>query len=297
LKEAKMIDTATESTGKHKESLGALLDSSKDNTSLQPFRESNKKLFNVFNYDLRPLIEQLPDHAVAYLKEYLDISGDVSVEEVIWEMAEAMSRFINVNDYHPDKPQQPLEKTLAEMVKFSRTWLRQNWRWAQAELERSLKPGNGQASVQPEAVSSPQVSLEDIPLKQEVEEVETSIKEVEEGTLSGWRILYTDNMTVTPNHLLEVGGTTLQERQDAFKRLLVEEHIACPINPDSVVRALEWVVDVPPEIEQLRMRQEINGLTFRKLKRKGVRIFYIPDPDQKTLVFFIYKKVAQDYRF
>lgn len=299
-KEARLMNNATEITRQTSGTLVALLallDSTQDDRPLRAIRDQNKRTFQILNYDLKPLIYQLPPEAIEHLREFAQVYDDEPIEEIIWEMAEIISRYVSIKHFNLAKPQLPIEKALAEYVKFSHSWIKKNWLWAVEQLENILfrKPQEA-LSKQVEKVKETEETPTE--MQREIVEIKEATQEIQEGALSGWNVLYTDNASSDPKHLHEINGRTTQDRQNAFKQLLREEtSIICPIDPESVIRALDWEAgEVPEYVEQIRPRIVVRGEEFKKIKRGAARILYKIDHKVKKLTFFVYKKEGWSYR-
>lgn len=117
------------------------------------------------------------------------------------------------------------------------------------------------------------------------------------GNLQGWRLYYSLNRSTAGSGLVELEGSTLDDRERVFDQFLLDNGISCSIKRASVIRALEWVAAAPGQVEFQRIRQEIGAEVFKKVKRGKVRIFYVLKPEIRHIVFFVHQKQAMGYSF
>lgn len=256
------------------------------NSDLRSLRETDKKFFNTFNYELKPLIQLLPKDGQQYYKELVQISAGETLETVIWEMAYLISNRLSSTDAPADP------KATSEIRKFSVNWLRNNWQWAYGELEKVLKSDQGVEVPEPESLQE----AEDIQVNNE-ESIDQLTQEIETGNLASWDVAYTTNMRAQEGaRLIEVGGETLEDKEAALTELLLHEGAQVSIKDSSIVNALDWISTIPPEVLYMMPSLEVNGEVFKKIKRGAVRILFQRDEEAKKITFFLHQKKAMEYR-
>lgn len=262
------------------------------NADLRALRDTDKKFFNTFNYDLKPLLRILPEDEQDYYRELVQASEGETLESIIWEIAYLLSNRLSMAEGPA------AEKANAEISRFSANWLRNNWQWAYSELEDVLKNGLVVVEIpRPESLVEQPVEIEvdNQDLEDDREEVALLTREVEEGNLSDWRVYYTANMRVQNGaELIELGGRTLEEKEAVLEEILLREGAQVSIKDSSIINALDWIVVAPPEIFYRRPVIEVNGEDFIKAKRGGVRILFQIDRDRKELAFFLYHKKLEE---
>lgn len=166
------------------------------------------------------------------------------------------------------------------------SFLRNHSQWAYEQLNASLTGKDEE--TKPKQVTT----ISDVQ-----GDIETTREEVAQGNLLAWHIFYTDNKSLDDKHLVEIGGSTLKEREETLEALRIKEQIPLSIKPGSVIRALDWLVTVPQDVEQVRIRKDIGGEEFKKLKRGDLRILYQMRPPEKAIIFFLHQKQAWTYGF
>lgn len=253
----------------------------------QGLKEKNKKVFKGLNYDIKPLLKLLTPDEISYLRELLTEYKDSPAESFIWDIAEAVSSHLKKAESE-EKEEQKSQIT-DSLRKPTASFLRNNWEWAYGQFKESLLAPDAQFALPLVAETSDQIEVK--------EELTSSIKEIQEGNLSKWHILYSINRTTDPKHLVEIPGATLEEREEELERFFQTEDIHPSIKISSIINAFDHLQITPEEVEWIRMRKTVNGEVFRKIKRGKGRIFYIMDFDKKELVFFYVQKKAQNYNF
>lgn len=282
---------------------------------MQRLREERKRTFNALNHDLRPFLELLSDDEVAYLKEFVSSSQGEPLESVIWEMAEAIASHKNQIEERQDALS--LQTAFRHLKIFLEKWLKGNWRWTFTSFLEGLERAT---RVEYEVVSAAHEVLEritealtvflergedevtllppsELPYVAPAQELREAVEGVAPDNLSGWRIYYTTDRSTNNDSLFEIEGETLSEREEKLADFIGTNNISCSISPGSIIRAFDWLVTVPQEVEWTRIRKEVDGEVFRKLKRGDVRIFYVLDREAKKIIFFVHQKKAFSYGF
>ncbi|MDP3998600.1 MAG: hypothetical protein Q8P89_03210 [bacterium] len=261
-------------------------------------RQTDKKAFGALNYEIAPFFNILSEDERSYLVELMSAYQGEQIERLIWDMAEIISSRITAEGRNAVFPKQT-NITMNHAREFISRWLKNHWRWAYVQIQDRL---SGRIPQEVIAVTGSEKIVETIkattqPINEETREVETTIVQIQRGNLEGWRLRYTFDRRIDSSSSVEIGGITMQEREEAFRQFVARKTIPCSIKPESVIRAFEWLIAVPVQVEQIRIRKDIGGETFKKLKRGAVRIFYSLDPVGKTITFFIHQKKAFNYGF
>lgn len=291
LREKKIIDSAQE---KIDDKFIGLFVRLLDGRDLSDLRETDKRAFNFLNFDIKPLIEVLPPEAVSFLLEILTVSKGEKIESFIWEVADAVSSYLRNNPKIANAFLKEVPDSVLNGIKsYTTGFLMNHWQWAYDQYRKSLL-SNGEDVLPAVTEQQPLVGLN---TEEETREIEDKIEEIKKGNLAGWRVFYAKNKDIQPEHLTEIEGETIEEREEALEHFLLSENVASSIKPGSIIRAFEWLVTVPQEVEQIRMRKDVEGVVFKKLKRGKVRIFYVTDNIKKNIVFFLHQKQAQSYGF
>ncbi len=282
--------------------LTQLLDEVREDGSrpeFQALRKTDKKAFNALNFDAKPLLGMLSAEEISYLQELTEISQDKPVETIIWEIAEAVSSKMKENRDPAALPRQT-GIIIDHLQKFLGTWLRANWKWAFRQLTDSLHEKPQETSL-----NNPPAQVVDIfdsadieeTLPTEIQEITEAIQQAKEGNLAGYRLYYTIDTSINPRSLIEIEGVTLEEREKAITQFIRRRGITCTITEATIIRGLDSMLGDPEEVEWTRMRMDVNGEEYKKLKHtKLMRTLYKRDDDSKTIIFFVYKKKDRSYR-
>lgn len=251
-------------------------------TEFEALRTTDEKAFGALNYGLEPFLEILPIEEISLLEDLLAESEGKPIELFIWDLAGTLSSNFK------EKGLKPKPGSLHYIQRFTTSFLKNHSVWAYNELQESLA-GNDQKTTDSEPYEQPTAEVQ--------QEIEAAREEIAQGNLAGWQIFYTDNRSLDQHHFKDVGGQTLEEREEALQKLLSKEWHLPSIKLGSIIRAFDWLVTVPEEVEQVRIKKDVGGETFRKLKRAGLRIFYNMDHQNKKLVFFLHQKQGWSYGF
>lgn len=270
-------------------------------SKVQDLRNHDKRTFRTLVYDLKPILDVLSPDIKSYLKDLMLDSKGSPIETIIWEIAILLSS--SFKDGVPkDTKLNPI--FIKDIKNFTSDLLIKYWDKLYQELQKSLQKDQKEETVSMPLIKDRQeqtASIETVRGREEaleeVQEIDAITEELGRGNLAGWEILYTTNRSTDPQHLKEIGGETMDEREDELKKFLIQERIGASIKPGSIIRAIEWLVAIPATIEYLRDKKEVNGNKFLKLKRGPVRIFYQLLPEEKRFIFFLHQKQQMSYPF
>lgn len=264
----------------------------------QDLKNINHKVFKALNYSIKPLLAIMTSDEINYLRELLGVSKGDPIESFIWEIAELTSSHFKREQNAESEETKQLKDIAANLIrKPMAAFLRNYWRWTYEQLERSLTGLSTSFVSLPSSQAVDLLKPSDPLTPPEVQEIQSSIKELNQGNLGGWQIFYTDNKSLDERHLTKVGGETLEEREEALQKLLLREWHSPSIKCGSIIRAFDWLVTVPEAAEQMRGKKDVAGETFGKLKRQAIRIFYNMDRQKKKIIFFLHQKQAWSYGF
>jgi len=260
-------------------------------SKVQELRNHDKKTFRALVYDLKPILDALPAEAKSYLKELIQVSSGSPTETIIWEIAILLSS--GFKDGVP-KDAKSNSGFIKDIKNFTSSLLINYWDKLYQELQKSLQDDKKEKAVD---LDLPSIRDQQEQVAIETQEIDTITEELGQGNLAGWQLLYTTNRSPDPQHLKEIGGKTMDEREEELRKFLVQEHIGASIKPGSIIRAIEWLVTMPEKIEYLRNKKEVNGNDFLKAKRGPVRIFYRLSQEEKRFIFFLHQKQQMSYPF
>ncbi|CAN5185387.1 hypothetical protein BH09PAT1_BH09PAT1_1210 [soil metagenome] len=205
-----------------------------------------------------------------------------------------------------DEPRsKPLAITLDHTKKFRKKWLRDNWEWVYSQTKEGIQHQRERLATRQHVTifqksnNEQIVHAEALPAKAEqfTEETNQEIAALAAGNLSGWKIYYAHDRRTDADHLELLPGESMEEREEALSNFIGTNNISCNIKPGSIVNALDWLVEVPDGVEQLRHKKTVGKEEFKKIKRGDVRLLYKVDRDEQKIVFFIHQKKAYSYHF
>lgn len=283
--------------------LTALFDESMQSeitTEFQHLKLTDKKAFNALHFDIMPLLQILRGEEIAYLQELVEISQGESMEPIIWEMAEVISIRLREGIGSVELPKLTAI-TLSHVEQFFGSWLRANWQWANQQLYENLLEKYNKSTAVTTDVETPQ-EIDDSETQAifsvELQEIEEEIKQSERGNLAGWQIYYTVDRRITPDSLIEIEGETLEEKGEFLKQFVRKRKIPCTMDEENIILSLDKMIVAPPGEEWVRMRMNVDGVEYKKLKYKGpMRTLYQRNDERKEIIFFIHKKKDWGYRF
>lgn len=274
----------------------ALLDQSETRGQelLAGLRLEDKKAFKVLNYEIAPLLAILPIDQKSYIIELMHTYQCDATEPVIWAIAETLSSKLKGTER--DFLSEYTSAAVSQVKKYAISWIRNHWKWAFSRLEKVVStkvPAEPVSSHQPEETEPTTTVKED----EALDGLETAIIDVQKGNLNGWHLYYTFHRSTQDPSCVEIEGVTEEEKEASFRQFVATCSIPCSIKPESVIRAFEWLVTVPQQVENIRMSKEVNGETFKKIKRGRNRIFYSMDRERRRITFFVHQKKAMSYGF
>ena len=293
LREGKIIDNVQESIDKSSNLYQWMLDEIiqiRPNLQFQALKGTNRRAFSVLNYEIKPILEVLSSGELEYLQDLLKEYSSYPLEMAIWEMAEVIA-------LHLDRTEsggflQQGQVAIGHLKEFSKRFLKNHWQWVYQQLQASLLSGPWEKVL---PVKELEVEEPGVPI--EVHELETEFREINRDNLHDWQLYYTKSRNLDPGSLVEISGETIDEREEKLGQFIGINNIACSVGPGSVIRALDWVVTIPEEVEQWRGNKQIGETVFGKIKRGPVRIFYVVDQAKREIIFFVHQKKAYTYGF
>lgn len=270
-------------------------------SKVQELRNHDKKAHRTLIYDIKPILDALSPDMKSYLKELILDSKGSPTETIIWEIAILLSSGFKDGSIPKDTKSNP--SFIKDIKNFTSDLLIKYWDNLYRQLQKSLLTDKKEEAVGLPSIKDQQEQTANIETTRgreeasEVQEIDTIIEEFSRGNLAGWKILYTTNRSIDFQYLKEIGGKTMEEREEELRKFLVQEHISASIKPGSVVRTIEWLVTIPQQVENLRIKQEVDGEVFRKIKRGKIRLFYNVFHREKRFIFFLHQKQQMSYPF
>lgn len=264
----------------------------RSNTESNKLKESNKKLFYLLVYTFYPLIKSFSVNEISYMKELLH-TPETNYEEIILEFAGILStnQFLHILQ---ESSLREDTKIPTEIKQHAKKWIQNNWSRMFGELQKSICADKNEKDDMSRELHIEPLSKETGELAYDLSQ---SMQNSQAGNLGGWKMKYTLDQRLNPQSLLQIPGDTLEEREKMLSHFLEQNNIPLTIKPGSIIRALDWLVTVPEEVEWLRIKKTIDGTVFRKLKRQRMRIFYSMDTENKEITFFLHLKKAWQYGF
>lgn len=238
-------------------------------------------------YDIVPLMKLLSEEDKQMLSQLAVIYEDERgcLEEYIWLLSEALSPYTTPGIY--ESRGKDVISLMERVRNFVIRWYIQNSRWAFEKLAEEI--GRPKQEIQPSEIQQQ--------FGEKIEEVEVLASEVRYDPLSEWNFIYTPKRIISASDGVLIRGSDRLSIGCKLEKYLREQGITCSVPVSSIVNALDWVVNMPKEIEQIRMGQNIAGEEYKKIKRDRMRIFYRLDRVNNTLYFFLHHKDAWGYRF
>lgn len=295
LLKSKVIDSA-ESTapndfrGKLLATLGALEGNPDAETEFKRYIQNEKRAYYSLAHDISPLLIHLTANEQEYLEELIKGSDDIPAGDLVMEIAEIVSHH---STKFKDGDPKETSSAIRRMKEFAEKYLNRNYTrlfrqmsdtlFAEKEVNEDL-----QEISEDERVSD---------VAYEVQTIKQETRKIQQSSLGGWKLAYTDNRSMDEHHVENIPGDTLEELEGSLENYIVKNGVSCSIKLGSVVRAFDWLVSVPAEVERARIRKTVGDVTFKKLKRGRVRILYVTEPEQKRIVFFLHQKKAWGYGF
>lgn len=265
-----------------------------ENDSLQKYRQTDNALFQVLHYGIRPLLGMLDQDESAYLAALVQEIKGRPIEGIIWEIAELIS--LRAGSEWKASANHDLTRLTAQIKEFSTKWLRNNSSWAYKELQRSLGEPLFSQELEVERKGVPDVLPDSAPI--EISEMDEVSETINQGNLAGWQVLYTDNpRSIDDKYLHQINGESIDEREADLQHFVRSQSISCSIDPAKIIRMFDALLSTRDSVEEwTRMRIKVGDVEFKKLRPDRVRIFYVLNPDNKKIIFYIYQKKGWSYR-
>lgn len=260
-------------------------DNPENKVAFSSFRETNRKGFMILNYDLRPFMEMLNHEDLELINQFLDDQNSKEAGPIISFIGDLLSENIK-------KQQNALPENLVKAFKnyreFLRKFLRNNWQTLYQQFYSILFPSKEVEEEKP----APE---EEYNYKRIVEQVDEEIFAIDKGNLLNWTLLYSPEERIEEESAIIVSGDTLDQKSRFLQDLIAHLGVSNSIKPDSIIHALDWKTQSPKEVEQLVPIIIVRGEKWKKFKRQAMRIIYRMFPDEKKLMFFLYKKKGLSY--
>lgn len=246
-----------------------------------------KKLY----YEVRPLVALLSDSEKQYLRELMEDSVGNTTEYIIWEFAEAISA--RLKTAQSDINEQQTKTAIKHLGEFTQKWLRKNYEWAYQQLKSSVRSS---FEADQSATSISRIEEAEAVIKSD-SETDDTMEIAIQGNLSGWKLYLLPEIDVDTLEPVELSGNDLAAKQKWLEDYISVNKVSHDGKISSLINAIDWLVTVPQETEQIRMYKDVKGRRYKKLKRGGMRILYQLSTEDKTIQFHPHKKKDWSYGF
>ncbi len=237
----------------------------------------DKSIYNALQHHIRPLLSRLNSNEIVFLQEYISDSTCRMYSDFIKILGDFTSLSLNRDEGNSE---------LKNIAKFAGSWLLRDWEML---FKSMLQDPEKKQELEEIEVDDPDSWKEDI------KEYQKLADEVEGNNLNGWKIYYSEKYTLDIENCVVIAGETLQEREESLTDFIMDNQIPYSIPMGSIVRALNQIPLLPVKDEWVMMKESFDGVSFRKTKRAGMRIFWVRDLDARNIFFFLHKK--NDYRY
>lgn len=261
-------------------------DNPENKATFSLFREVNKKGFMILNYDLRPFMEMLGNDDLELINQFINDQNTKEAGPVISFIGDLLSE--NLRKQQDSLPEN-LVKTLKDYRSFLRKFLRNNWQTLFQQFHSLLFPLKG---IVEEEKPTP---IEEYSYKRITEQVDEEISVADKGNLLNWTLLYSPQERTEEETAITVEGDTLDQKSRFLQDLFAHLGVSNSIKTDSIIHTLDWKTQMPKDVEQIVPGIIVRGERWKKIKRQDMRILYRMFPDQRKLMFFIYKKKGWGY--
>lgn len=251
---------------------------------LYTLKSKDKKLHDTIKYSFGPFFASLSSEEREYI---LELSGlDQSTSQILFDIAEIFSTHLQngmLASY------QKLENEIGQtankwILRFEDPVFRQKIMAAVgSEYAKTSYRDNNTEQAMAEA-------------DQLSEEVEKEKKVLHDSSLISWNRYWIRDYN-REGKSTAIEGETIEEIIDNLDVLFESNGEAYSIKTSSIVNALEWFIGVPEKIKALWMKEEIDGVSYYKIKRGAIRIFCTLNPENKSIHFFTYQKKGMSYSF
>ena len=265
-----------------------------DGFSWERLKIEDKKAYSALYHDLRPHFFGAKQEERDFLIEFVDQPG-LTYQDLIFAVVDTArsENGIKLEDM-PEIDQKKYEAMINEFYKFTKKWIRANFKWALNCMFESLNSGGYNSRIADETVTNSPILSE---IEQETVQTEQETEELSRDPFFGWKLFYITNKRSpdNPKFHLPVHGENTPERWQDLRSLMTKEGVSLANKADSIVRALESLILLPDTVKNLRPRYFVNGEKYKKMKRDDARIMYRIDPESKVIFFYVEPRGHKGY--
>lgn len=273
------------------------------NNTLSPLvlhQAEKRPALQSIKYDIAPLMELLPDEDKHMLFQLASLYEEDCLEEYIWVLSEALSPYTTPSVY--ESKSRNVISLMERVRNFSVRWYLENSEWAFTKLTEEIEKAtarqhNDQDLTIQTRSENPQIIEIAQQFDEKIKEVRTLASEVKHDPLTDWRLVYTPRRIISTEGGVLISGADRFSIESTLEKYLREEGITCSVPVSSIVNVLGWIINMPREIEQVRIGKNIAGEEYKKIKRGRMRILYRIDRTDNTLYFFLHHKDGWGYGF
>lgn len=251
----------------------------RSDAELYELKKNDKGRYKLVKFELGSVLGHLDTSEVGYLQELA--SSAQNPNEVLFEIARLFSKYFSMDEANKKTP---LAK---DILKTHRKWL---------ETHQDLLLTLDSGQVKKDIPQAPQAPTKD---EQEIKEIEEETQkvgdQVNSESFSGRKIYVAHDYNDARRN--EIVGDNLDEKTRCLDMLFQANNEAFSIKSTSIVRAIDWFLQMPESIRRVWIKETINGIEYYKIKRGPVRIFCRIDPETDEVIFFPYQKKAMSYDF
>lgn len=257
-----------------------------DSLTWERLKIEDKKAYSALYYDLRPHFFGAKQEELDFLIEFID-QPELTYQDLIFAVVDTVKseNGIKFEDI-PEVNRKKYEAMINEFYKFTKKWVRANFKWALNCMFESLNSGGYSSRTAEETVTNSPILSE---IERETVQTEEESEELSRDSFFGWKLIYITNKRSpdNPKFHLPVHGESTPERWQDLRSLMTRKGVSLANKADSIVRALESLVLLPDTVQNLRPRYFVNGEKYKKMKRDDARIMYRIDPESKAIFFYV----------
>lgn len=275
------------------------------NLDFNSLSQYDKQLLQSVRYTLTPLLSTIPINNLEKLSQQILSSSSSTKEDIIWLFANTISQSLRY--LTPKTTLSTALKVIKDIKNNTINWLLTNQTWVYKQLidsvqSTTLNPTINNKHLSPSTVTSTPTDTLGQPANSDTEiaiqkDIQAETTRLEAGNLDGWKLFYSEDQNL--DDVIEISGTTMEEKENNFTQHIKKNSISCRGEPSTFIRTLDRILSTAHSAEEwTRMRQTINGTTFKKKRlNNGMRLFYVIDYEKNQITFSIYTKKDMSYRF
>ncbi len=248
---------------------------------LDTLRSKDQNRFRSLFYSINPLASLLSDSDQQFAQEIIQTGIDQPIPTFITDLSQLLSEAARSQTITPAGL---LAKVSEDLNRYSSSWLRNHWQEAYQVLAAKLEPSEEETSFQFTAIEA------------EIAEIENIGHQISQGNLGDWTILYSKDGKFKLNRLMEITGSSLDERETNFEQVVRTHKIPCSVPPASIIRWFDSRVIAPPDIEWTQWGIYLDRTRYKKDRHGRTRFIYQINPEAKVIKFHNYFKKSKSYK-